>query len=778
VEATTSSGQDEPGQARMVRHHLQHAAGPGWQRQRSNWDQVAKKFNITADRYSEFKYLCYLDINDEFVENYVQFHLGHSEPVFTGRLKSSLQFWIELGAPQWLLEYIDQGITIPFDTVPPRLFCKNNVTVTTPDSMSVVHKIIKEYIDFGFVKVVDYIPYCVLPLQLKVTPDKSALIYDMSKLNEYVQQSKFKLESWPEMFDYAKSAEYAVKFDLKKFYHQIQIRSDFQKYFGFRYTMPDGKDTFFVWKTMPYGYTRAPFIAKQLMKPLIDNWRKLGALVVVFYDDGLAVAKSHEFLSQLSLQMQCDLLRAGLVPGANKCIWNPVKLIDWNGLQFDFGSKGIRIKNDRIVKFKNSARLLMEKWPKTTYREVAQCVGRVNSMYPVLGTKVQIKLKMLQTIVNIRNYKNSSWDALIGVDYVPLYFHAYAEIEYWYNSIDSKNFRPFEPPVAKFACWTDASEVALGGCIVPLGPKCPQPLFTIDSILYTKNLKYVQLGKHAALHPDTYPWSQIDKVYKYGVIDSLVESTAEMLICHRNFTPEESATSSTERELLAVYYTIIAAKDLFKGCKVTLHTDSLNSQIICSKGSPKPKLHAYAKLIYDLVELYNIDLEVVWIPRDINLIADYVSNSIDFADYEVVPEKFELLCNTLGKRPDVDFFANSYNAKCATFFSATFEPGTTGINAFNYNWAAYGLGWIFVQPALILRALFYAKCCKCHVLILIPQWKFSYFYPMFLELHSQAFKKRTIFPGKDMFRAGFDATTIFSDRYAGNVEVWEFNFSS
>jgi hypothetical protein len=172
VAATTSSGQDEPGQARMVRHHLQHAAGPGWQRQRSNWDQVAKKFNITADRYSEFKYLCYLDINDEFVENYVQFHLGHSEPVFTGRLKSSLQFWIELGAPQWLLEYIDQGITIPFDTVPPRLFCKNNVTVTTPDSMSVVHKIIKEYIDFGFVKVVDYIPYCVLPLQLKVTPDK------------------------------------------------------------------------------------------------------------------------------------------------------------------------------------------------------------------------------------------------------------------------------------------------------------------------------------------------------------------------------------------------------------------------------------------------------------------------------------------------------------------------------------------------------------------------------------------------------------------------------
>jgi hypothetical protein len=103
-------------------------------------------------------------------------------------------------------------------------------------------------------------PYCVLPLQLKITADKSALIYDMSRLNLYVEQSKFKLESWPEMFDYAAKSNYAIKFDLKKFYHQIQIRPDFKTYFGVRYTMDDGKETFFVWRTMPYGYTRAPFI--------------------------------------------------------------------------------------------------------------------------------------------------------------------------------------------------------------------------------------------------------------------------------------------------------------------------------------------------------------------------------------------------------------------------------------------------------------------------------------------------------------------------------------
>jgi hypothetical protein len=184
------------------------------------------------------------------------------------------------------------------------MICKNNSTVRTPDSKPIVRDIIVEYLKFGFIEKVDYLPYCVLPLQLKITPDKNALIYDMSKLNAYVQQSKFKLESWPEMFDYATKSEFAIKFDMKKFYHQVQINSEFQKYFGFRYEDETGTEVYYVWKTMPYGYTRAPFIAKQLMRPLIARWRKLGALTVVFYDDGMAVSDSYEYLSRLSLQMQ------------------------------------------------------------------------------------------------------------------------------------------------------------------------------------------------------------------------------------------------------------------------------------------------------------------------------------------------------------------------------------------------------------------------------------------------------------------------------------------
>jgi hypothetical protein len=266
----------------------------------------------------------------------------------------------------------------------------------------------------------------------------------------------------------------------------------------------------------------------------------------------MAVSHSLDFLKQLSVQMQCDLLRAGLVPGANKSVWEPVRCIDWNGLTFDFVKGGICIKADRISKLKSSARNLMDEWPKVTYREVAQCVGRINSMYPVFGEKVQIKLKMLQTIINIRNYKNSCWDARIAVDYIPLYFYAYSELEYWLTVIDQKNFCKFVRTVPAYVCWTNASDVALGGCILKMSKAQTTAPLTIDNILLCSDLKYVNVGRHAMLHPDTYPWSHLKIFRNRDMIDSLVESTENMYICHRNFSPEEMATSSTERELLAI----------------------------------------------------------------------------------------------------------------------------------------------------------------------------------------------------------------------------------
>ena len=49
-----------------------------------------------------------------------------------------------------------------------------------------------------------------MPIQVKESPEKVALISDMSVLNDLAEQASFKLEGWKEMF------EFGIKFDFKK----------------------------------------------------------------------------------------------------------------------------------------------------------------------------------------------------------------------------------------------------------------------------------------------------------------------------------------------------------------------------------------------------------------------------------------------------------------------------------------------------------------------------------------------------------------------------------
>jgi len=181
------------------------------------------KYKLDESRYEEFFYLCYLDINDAFVANYVQFQLGSADPIIKGRIRAHAKFWQGLAPPDWLMQIITTGVRIPFAKPAPRIVLPNNTSAASKTAVPTVRAILTEYLAYGFVKKVPQIPYCVMPLQIKDTGGKTALIYDMSVLNDYVETASFKLEGWEEMVEYAKSAHWAVKFDLKKFYHEIDI---------------------------------------------------------------------------------------------------------------------------------------------------------------------------------------------------------------------------------------------------------------------------------------------------------------------------------------------------------------------------------------------------------------------------------------------------------------------------------------------------------------------------------------------------------------------------
>jgi len=63
-----------------------------WQQQLHSWDSVVNKFGIDESRYEEFSYLCFTELEDQFVKNYVDFQLGKCEPIIKGRIAKHALF--------------------------------------------------------------------------------------------------------------------------------------------------------------------------------------------------------------------------------------------------------------------------------------------------------------------------------------------------------------------------------------------------------------------------------------------------------------------------------------------------------------------------------------------------------------------------------------------------------------------------------------------------------------------------------------------------------------
>ena len=162
----------------------------------------------------------------------------------------------------------------------------------------------------------------------------------------------------------------------------------------------------------------------------------------------------------------------------------------------------------------------------------------------------------------------------------------------------------------------------------------------------------------------------------------------------------------------------------------------------------------------------------IWI-----FVADRISKVIDFDDHSVTARFYSQVCESLGELPEVDRFANEKNSHCKVFYSATYCPGTAGVDAFNYDWRVGGLNWIFPPLKLVTRCVYHLKQCRAAGLLLIPQWKNAHFYPVLLQekngLHCRDVK---VFNGNGCFLQGSDASSYFGPSFKGNVEVWYLDY--
>ncbi len=333
----------------------------------------------------------------------------------------------------------------------------------------------------------------------------------------------------------------------------------------------EGVKKFFSFQVLPFGLSTAPFIFTKTLRPLVRHWRKKGFFIVLFLDDGWFRSDSFSECEIVSNSIKSDLLAAGLVPNCEKSVWVPVQQIDWLGMSWNSAYGSLSILDRRVSDVLKSIDDLIGGFPVTSARKLASVAGKLMSLYPVVGKVAQLRTRFLYTEV----VKRTHWDWKFSLNSDNGLID---ELFFWKQNVVSMNCRMlFEYSPPGVLMYSDASHLGCGAWTAHCG-----------------GLEFVQ-----------------------------------------NWTLEEVSRSSTWRELKGVFLGLQAFAPKLKNKLVLVHTDNKGVEAIMQKGSMKLDLHRMAIDIAEFARSVPMDINVRWVPRAENEVADKLSKTEDFDDWGV-----------------------------------------------------------------------------------------------------------------------------------------------
>ena len=193
---------------------------------------------------------------------------------------------------------------------------------------------------------------------------------------------------------------------------------------------------------------------------------------------------------------------------------------------------------------------------------------------------------------------------------------------------------------------------------------------------------------------------------------------------------EQSRKSSTFRELLAIFLVLDSLSSFLQHKKVKIFSDSQSACRIVLVGSRIPELHEIAVKIFHTCLMCDIALEAQWLPRSENHLADCLSKAVDFDDWKLNPQMFNLIDQKWGPF-SVDRFSSNYNNQIERFNSRFWCPEAEAVDAFSVNWAD-DINWVCPPVCLIIPTIRHMCQCNAKGTLIIPCWRSAAFWPMIM----------------------------------------------
>lgn len=562
---------------------------------------------------------------------------------------------------------------------------------------------------------------CVLPLGVATNAaGKQRLIWDGRYVNQFLPKRAFRMETLQREGRalFARSA-WGGTIDLSSAYHHIEMHPASTPYLGFEW---DG--VYYRFAVLPFGLSSAPWLFTKVISHCVRFLRSPGMSLNVlnYLDDFIFGAPSAREALGAAQVMVNVLQRFGWLVHPTKCVGvtTATQTFQALGTVVDLATQTFAVPRDTVNRILEAARALVTGPPLVPVRSVAHLKGLITATWVAVGPATRIRTRALDAVIDSRPTARThskrdirrSWAAE-----VPITPAAVEEAQWWLAFLPGWRGQPISPrpfdDTVDGDIHSDASDTGAGAVIRVL-PR------NADTSSFVRTLR----GRAPA-------GSLAAEVTAYATrgIEFMTPLPGYVILA-----------SSTHRELFGVAEFVLAIAPLLQGGRYRLFLDNLGCVFILggvvpefavgrkhwgefvTGGSPNPALQSIALRIFQAQLDGNFELQAVWLPRELNLRADYLSRVSEMRhhDYRIRPELFQRLDSAWGPH-SVDRFACVATRQLPRFCSHYFHPEAEWVDAFSTSWRGE-TNWLFppATPAAIARTVEHLCAHEAHGTLIAP----------------------------------------------------------
>ena len=356
--------------------------------------------------------------------------------------------YTRIGAPQTVINWILNGIKVPFSDIPNKCFYSNRVN--TRKQYKFVNSEIKKLVKNGTIQEVDTKPHCILAIQCAPKKNgKLRLVIDSRPVNVNIVTPKFNQEGITAVAEQIEAKDLLISIDLKDGFHHCPITPEHWRYFRMKWG-----NKYYVWRYFPFGVSCAPYYFYKLLRPVVKYLCQNNLHLASFVDDFLLMLKKITATDHKDFAIQC-FQECGWCLNFEKCelkLTMEKNFVGFNVSTWRPEGPWVKVLSAKIRKLRRAiqkALSLKVITARNLARLIGQCVAMAKAIMPA-----KLLLRNAYRLLSSRSH----WE-----DSVYLTDSVKKDLQWWLSALKGWNGAPLLTQCIDIQMETDASGSGWGG---------------------------------------------------------------------------------------------------------------------------------------------------------------------------------------------------------------------------------------------------------------------------------------------------------------------------